>query len=57
MARGKRTKHVDVKHHIVRGAIEGKIVCKAYVHSEEQHADILTKGFDVQTFERNAGSF
>ena len=40
----RRTRHVDVKHHIVRDAVEGEgVVQVGYVKSGEQHADVLTK--------------
>ena len=47
----RRTRHIDVKHHIVRDAAEEGLVRIAYVRSEEQHADILTKALDMRTFE------
>ena len=46
----RRTRHVDVKHHIVRDAVES-VVQIHYVKSGEQHADVLTKALDVNTFE------
>ena len=51
----RRTRHVDVKHHIVRDAVESGVVRIHYdVKSEEQHADVLTKALDVKTFETHA---
>ena len=50
----KRTRHVDVKHHIVRDTVEEGVVDIKHVRSEEQHADVLTKALDVKTFERHA---
>lgn len=50
----RRTRQVDVKHHIVRDAIEGRIVYVEHVCSEEQHADILTKTIDVKAFKKHA---
>ena len=50
----RRTSHVDVKHHIVRDAVESGIVRIHYVKSGEQHADVLTKALDVNTFETHA---
>ena len=44
---------VDVKHHIVRDAVEGKVVRVEYVKSGEQHADALTKALDVKAFEKH----
>ena len=47
----KRTRHIDVKHHIFPDAIEEGLVRIVYVRSEEQHADIVTKTLDM----RNSG--
>ena len=49
--RSRRTRHVDVKHHVVRDAVEIGIVRIHYVKSGEQHADVLTKALDINTFE------
>lgn len=49
-----RTRHVDVKHHIVRDAFEGGIVCVEHVCSEEQNSNILTKVLDVNNLETQA---
>ena len=46
----RRTRHVDVKHHVVRDAVESSIVRIHYVKSGEQHADVLTKALDTNTF-------
>ena len=52
--RSRRTGHVDVKHHIVRNAVESGVVRIHYVKSREQHADVLTKALDVNSFETHA---
>ncbi|CAN0441784.1 unnamed protein product, partial [Ascophyllum nodosum] len=39
----RRTKHIDVKHHLVRDASDAQRVRVAYVRSGDQHADLLTK--------------
>ena len=49
-----RTKHIDVKHHIVRDASAARKVRIAYVMSEDQHADLLTKPLDMQNFYKHA---
>ena len=46
----RRTRHVAVKHHTVRDAVES-VVQIHYVKSGEQYADVLTKALDVNTFE------
>ena len=51
---GRRRRYVDVKHHIVCVAVESGIVQIHYVKSGEQHADVLTKALDVNTFKTHA---
>ena len=53
----RRTRHVDVKHHIVRDAVERVMVRIHYVKSGEQHTDVLTKALDINTFESHARFF
>ena len=48
------TKHIDVKHHLVSDASDVRKVRVAYVRSEDQHADLLTKPLDMQKFYRHA---
>ena len=50
----RRTRHVDVKRHIVRDAVKSGIVRIRCVKLEEQHADVLTKALGVNTFETHA---
>ena len=50
----RRTRHVDVKHYIVRDAVESGIVRIHYVKSGGQHADVLTKALGINTFETHA---
>ena len=50
----RRTKHIDVKHHLVRDASDARKVRVAYVRSEDQHADLLTKPLDLQKFYKHA---
>ena len=38
----RRTRHIDVKHHMVWDAVNGGIVCVEFVKSGEQHTDVLT---------------
>ena len=42
----RRTKHIDVKHHLERDASDARKVRVAYVRSEDQHVDLLTKPLD-----------
>ena len=46
----RHTRHVDVKHYIVRDALESGIVRIHSVKSGEQHADVLTKALDINPF-------
>ena len=46
--------HVDVKHHIVCDAVGSGIVRTHYVKSGEQHADVLNKALNINTFETHA---
>ena len=46
----RKTKHIDVKHHLVRDASDARKVRVAYVRSEDQHADLFTKPLDMQKF-------
>ena len=50
----RRTIHIDVKHHMVRDAVDGGIIRVEYVKSREQHADVLTKAIDAKSFEKHA---
>ena len=49
----KRTKHVAVKYHRVRQEQANKIVSVSYVPTEENVADILTKGVTAAVLEKN----
>ena len=53
----RHTRHVDVKHHIVRDAVESGVVEIHHVKSGEQQADVLTKALNVNTFETHARFF
>lgn len=46
----KRSKHIDVKYHFVRDLIENKSIEVSYVKSEDQLADIFTKGLPKVSF-------
>ena len=54
MFSSRRTRHIDVKHHMVRDAVDGGIIRVEYVKSREQHADVLTKAMDAKSFEKQA---
>ena len=48
----RRTRHVDVKHHIIRDAVESGVVQIHYAKSGEQHADVLTKALTPTPLKR-----
>ena len=50
----RRTKHIDVKHHLVRDVSDARKVRVPYVRSGDQHADLLTKPLDMQKFYKHA---
>jgi len=45
-----RTKHVEVDKHFIKEKIESWLICIPYVPTEEQLADILTKGVQNPSF-------
>ena len=49
-----RTKHIDVKHHLVRDGCDAGKVRVVYVRTEDQHADLFTKLLDMQKFHKHA---
>ena len=49
-----RTKHIDIRHHFLRGIINEKKIGLAYIPSKANAADILTKAATVDTFRRLA---
>jgi hypothetical protein len=46
----KRTKHIDVKHHMIREHIEEGIIIVEYVESKFNKADLLTKALAKSLF-------
>ena len=46
-----RTKHIDIKYHFIREAVENKVVKLVYCGTEKMFADILTKGLPKPKFE------
>src|SRR5206468_3113460 len=47
----KRTKHIEVRFHFSRSAIEQKKITLEYISTEEQQADIFTKPLQKTKFE------
>ena len=42
----KRTRHIDIKHHLIRDAVGEGQVRVTYVKTEDQNVDVLTKPLD-----------
>ena len=49
----RRTRHVDMKHHVIRNVIDEGVGQVEYVRYRKEHVDILTKALDVKTFEKH----
>ena len=47
-----RTKHIDVRHHFLRDHVEKGNVVLNHVCTQDQVADIFTKGLSREPFER-----
>ena len=45
-----RTKHIEIRHHFIKGIIEEKVVSLEFVPIEHQLEDILTKPLDFLRF-------
>ena len=48
-----RTKHIDIRHHFIRDAVDKGLVALEYVTSEDQIADGLTKPLPRIKLEKN----
>jgi len=46
-----RTKHIEVDRHFIKEKLDSGLVCTPYVSSQENLADILTKGLNNKNFE------
>ena len=47
-----RTKHVEVDKHFIKEKLEECLICMPYIPTEEQVADILTKGLPKKHFDK-----
>nr|GEV98927.1 hypothetical protein [Tanacetum cinerariifolium] len=45
-----RTKHIEIRHHIIRDANEKNLIQVLKIHTDENVADLLTKAFDGPRF-------
>nr|GEU91044.1 putative ribonuclease H-like domain-containing protein [Tanacetum cinerariifolium] len=46
-----KTKHLEIRHHIIRDAYEKKLIQVLKIHTDDNVADLLTKAFDVSSKE------
>ncbi|GJW33841.1 hypothetical protein Tco_0053873 [Tanacetum coccineum] len=45
-----RTKHIEIRHHFIRDCYEKILIDVVKIHTDNNVADLLTKGFDVTRF-------
>ena len=48
-----RTKHIEIDRHFVKHNLEERIISFPFMRSEEQLADMLTKGVSTKYFEES----
>lgn len=49
------SKHIDIRHHFLRGLTEDGVLAIRHVPSEKQHADVLTKALPRELFQSHRG--
>ena len=42
-----KTKHIEIRHHFIRDCHEKGLIQVVKIHTDENYADLLTKGLDV----------
>ncbi|KAK2433017.1 putative mitochondrial protein [Trifolium repens] len=47
-----RTKHIEVDRHFIKEKLDSGLICTPFVSSQNQLADVLTKGLNSHNFER-----
>jgi hypothetical protein len=50
---GKRTKHIDLKYHLIREQIKNGLIDVKFVRTSENHADVFTKNLNGEKFNCN----
>ncbi|GJZ19481.1 putative reverse transcriptase, RNA-dependent DNA polymerase, partial [Tanacetum coccineum] len=45
-----KTKHIEIRHHFIRDSYEKKLIQVIKIHTDQNVADLLTKAFDVSSF-------
>ncbi|GKC13948.1 putative ribonuclease H-like domain-containing protein [Tanacetum coccineum] len=46
-----KTKHIEIRHHFIRDSNEKKLIQMIKIHTDQNVADLLTKAFDVGSFQ------
>ena len=49
-------RHIDIKHHLIRDAVDEGKVRVTYVNTENQRADMLTKPLDRRMLEKHVSA-
>ena len=49
-----RTKHIDIRHHFIREAMESKLIELQRVDTSQNTADIFTKALSVELHQKHA---
>ncbi|GJX32647.1 putative ribonuclease H-like domain-containing protein [Tanacetum coccineum] len=44
-----KTKHIEIRHHFIRDSYEKRLIEVLKIHTDQNVADLLTKGFDVSS--------
>ncbi|GJS99962.1 hypothetical protein Tco_0821132 [Tanacetum coccineum] len=47
---GRRTKHIEIRFHFIRDCYEKRLIEVVKIHTDNNVADLLTRGFDVTRF-------
>ncbi|GJV40547.1 ribonuclease H-like domain-containing protein [Tanacetum coccineum] len=45
-----KTKHIQIRHHFIRDCYEQRLINVVKIHTDDNVADLLTKGFDLARF-------
>jgi len=47
-----KTKHIEVDKHFIKDKLDNDLICTLYVSTQGQLANILTKGLNINNFEK-----
>ena len=45
-----KIKHIEIRHHFIRDCYDKRLIDVVKIHTDQNVADLLTKGFDVGRF-------